>query len=266
MGVIFKNNVIYGAGDIEISPVCYSEEEREVGCWIDGKSLYQKTIHTGALAAGDVYKAHNISNLETVVFAGGVFVWSGKQSPFPTSSRNSIPWNATIADIRSDNIVFEIGSNYSGTYAITDSYTTLQYTKTTDTPGSGIWTPSGVPAMHYSTDEQVVGTWIDGSTLYEQTIYVENPTKSSTSGYYYYNAFSTATDIDFATLLNATIYDATDGRWLDLPHERIISSEAIQIQGMVINHSYQFQVFFQTNQSYNITKMIATIRYTKTTS
>ena len=47
---------------------------------------------------------------------------------------------------------------------------TLIYTKTTDTAGSGQWTPQGVPAHHYSEDEQVVGTWIDGSTVYEKVI------------------------------------------------------------------------------------------------
>ena len=57
-------------------------------------------------------------------------------------------------------------------------YLTMQYTKTTDTAGSGKWTPQGVPAIHYSTDEQVIGTWIDGSTLYEKTIF-EQPTYSS---------------------------------------------------------------------------------------
>ena len=46
---------------------------------------------------------------------------------------------------------------------------TLQYTKTTDTAGSGTWTPQGVPAKHYSTEEKVIGTWIDGSTIYEKT-------------------------------------------------------------------------------------------------
>ena len=45
----------------------------------------------------------------------------------------------------------------------------IWYTKDSDTPGSGEWTPSGVPTHHYSTDEQVVGTWIDGSTVYEKT-------------------------------------------------------------------------------------------------
>ena len=61
-----------------------------------------------------------------------------------------------------------IGSNYSGAYAPNKIVITVQYTKTTDTAGSGVWTPQGVPAVHYSTEEQVIGTWL-GETLYQKT-------------------------------------------------------------------------------------------------
>ena len=46
---------------------------------------------------------------------------------------------------------------------------TFQYTKTTDQPGSGTWTPEGQLAHHYSTSEKIVGIDTDGSTLYEKT-------------------------------------------------------------------------------------------------
>lgn len=29
---------------------------------------------------------------------------------------------------------------------------------------------NGQPALNYSTDEQVVGTWVDGSTLYQKMV------------------------------------------------------------------------------------------------
>lgn len=37
-------------------------------------------------------------------------------------------------------------------------------------------TKTGVPTHHYSTDEQVIGTWIDGSTLYEKVVHFQNVT------------------------------------------------------------------------------------------
>lgn len=34
----------------------------------------------------------------------------------------------------------------------------------------GDFTPDGFPAIHYSTDEQIIGTWISGKPLYQKTI------------------------------------------------------------------------------------------------
>lgn len=110
--VLLDGNKISG-GINYITPECYSTEEREVGCWVDGKPLYQKSVATGG----------------------------------------SVPSGATLIQ-----------------RIVQTEYDTLLYTKTTDTAGSGTWTPSGIPAVHYSTEEHVIGTWIDGRTLYEKTI------------------------------------------------------------------------------------------------
>ena len=47
---------------------------------------------------------------------------------------------------------------------------TFFYTKTTDTPGSGMWNTQGGLAQHYSTTEHIIGTWIDGKPIYEKVI------------------------------------------------------------------------------------------------
>ena len=144
-----------GAGD------CYSTEERQVGTWIDGKPLYQKTIDVGSFpnnASKQV--AHNITNLGfvslillTATDGNGAYV--------------SIPFT-------SNSLSFQISCYISGEYIRIDAfsnrsafsgYATIQYTKTTDTAGSGIWTPSGAQAAHYSTTEQVVGDYM-GDPLY----------------------------------------------------------------------------------------------------
>ena len=167
MGVIFKNNVMYGAGDIEISPICYSEEEREIGVWTDGKPLYQTTIHTGALTKDGNWHsiAHNIPNIDKIILCTGT-VYAVDNTAYPMPNYRPTYNVGICLDATTTNI--EYIQNWLETSP--DSYVTLQYTKTTDTPGSGTWTPSGVPAVHYSTEEQVVGTWIDGSTLYEKTV------------------------------------------------------------------------------------------------
>ena len=167
MGVIFKNNVMYGAGDIEISPVCYSEEEREVGCWTDGKPLYQKTVIWDNPTLGRVDNLpHGLENVEHIHMTNWQF-----GVIFGFESTDTSYW-ANIFNVTSTGVSYRIGGAWgSGAKPL---IITFQYTKTTDTPGSGIWTPSGVPAVHYSTDEQIVGTWIDGSPLYQLTINVPN--------------------------------------------------------------------------------------------
>jgi hypothetical protein len=85
---------------------------------------------------------------------------------------------------------------------------TYQYTKTTDTAGSGTWTPEGVPAHHYSTSEQVIGTWIDGKPLYEK---VFDGLSVSLNGvnWVYYN------DINFIdNIADLKAYTNNSGRYL----------------------------------------------------
>lgn len=166
-GIEYSNGITYQ----ELQPVIYSTEEREIGCFVDGKPLYQKTISFGALPNSTSKSvAHGISDLDKIVSFSAL---AKRPEPFniiplpsshyqSTSAQQEISFNAT-------NITIRNGNNAS---AYTDVYVTLQYTKTTDTAGSGSWTPSGVPSVHYSTNEQVIGTWL-GKTLYEK-VYVNN--------------------------------------------------------------------------------------------
>lgn len=133
----------------------YSTDEREIGVWTDGRPLYQKVFIS--------------SNAFTI---GTSWINTG--------------WNVSFANVLvKTRIVDSVGQVFCGVNAgfISGSlglqaFSTisnakiciLQYTKTTDAPGSGKYVPSGAPAVHYSTDEQVIGTWIDGKPLYQKTI------------------------------------------------------------------------------------------------
>ncbi len=148
-GLTFGTNNIF-------TPQIYSLEEREVGVWIDGKPLYQKTysLTTPITVTGGgtwINTGINISDVDYLIDAEfGAF---------------NAKWDAINAV--NDGGILKAVLLASG--SITVSEITILYTKTTDVAGSGSWTPSGVPAHHYSTDEQVVGTWIDGSTVYEKS-------------------------------------------------------------------------------------------------
>ena len=156
------DNNVYMITDVngdgsQFQPVIYSEDEREIGVWTDGKPLYEKTI----------------------IFDNAIIVYYNQWAT-TTVEQNNIDLIVKLEAL--DNSGFAVSglmTKFSNNLMCLNSYTSngvsiktviIYYTKTTDTAGSGTWTPQGVPAVHYSTDEKVVGTWIDGKSLYEKTI------------------------------------------------------------------------------------------------
>lgn len=172
MGKFILNGKTYTGNSADgFPPLIYSDDEREIGVWRDGKPLYEKTIDVGYLPSGGAkYVNHDISNLGIVVSAYGFGInASGTRLLIPNISTNSTH-NVQLSTTDTQ-IVLQVGmdrSSFSG-------YVTLQYTKTTDTAGSGHWATSGDRAIHYSTAEQVIGTWIDGKPLYEKTFNQNTP-------------------------------------------------------------------------------------------
>lgn len=146
--------VKFGGGG-NIQPVIYSLEEREVGVWTDGKPLYQKTYNiTGIfnVVSNAWTNIIELSEMDTLV--NTMSISEGVTTDGRIRWRNNSGYIAAAGDV---------------SLQLVNPIITVQYTKTTDTPGSGTWTPQGVPAVHYSTDEQVVGT-INGTTLYEKLV------------------------------------------------------------------------------------------------
>lgn len=144
-------------GGVIYLPSIYSEEEKEVGVWRDNKPLYQKTIDLGsdkAISHTSWYNAIvSITNIENIAICWGMY--SGG-TYYPLMAYH------TGDDVN----VLACRANSGATVR----YLTLRYTKSSDTAGSGTWTPSGANAVHYSTNEHVVGTYIDGKPLYEITV------------------------------------------------------------------------------------------------
>lgn len=146
-------------------PLIYSFEERQVGVWTDGKPLYQKSyelpnaVNISNNTNLTTYMSDITSTLERFVFAFGCGTDGKSTSPFYIQFYNSqiTAWAAPAFDT---NII------------------TVQYTKTTDVAGSGDWTPSGAVAVHYSTEEQVIGTWTNGKTLYQKSFVFSPPFSS----------------------------------------------------------------------------------------
>ena len=151
------------------TPVIYSDTEREIGVWRDGKPLYEKTVYIQNYPSskGDFTYAHGISNLDVVwVYDGYLTGGNGSTNPLNLCRPEVALDDQFGMNVDRTNIHVKVGHDRSSIYA----YVVLRYTKTTDVAGSGKYTTLGTPAVHYSTDEQVIGTWIDGKTLYQKTI------------------------------------------------------------------------------------------------
>ena len=147
-------------------PQIYSLSERQVGVWADGKPLYQKSyVFTFNSTASIILDSNITQSVASLISISTSYSRSG-------DGANVAPF---ISDqvarifIDADGVKHE-GVGYASWMGTVNGLVTIKYTKTADTVGSGEWTSQGVPAVHYSTDEQVVGTWVDGKTLYQKTI------------------------------------------------------------------------------------------------
>ena len=176
-----EEDTIYFITDVngdgsQFQPVIYSEDEREIGVWKDGKPLYEKTIYCDAFPNNTFKDLSTPSDIDMLIDASGFMkskTLTGyfRTLPFAAGGSNDVRVDLNGGTLRV--VTFSDWSSYDG-------YITIRYTKSTDAAGSGTWTPQGVPAVHYSTDEKIVGTWIDGRTVYEKTFEFENPSTGNT--------------------------------------------------------------------------------------
>lgn len=118
---------VYGTDPIILD---YSTSEINTGAkWIDGTTIYKKTVNTGALPnASSKSVAHNIANLSRVIRVEGYAYDSSSQRTYPIPYAS---WTAAINSIgvyaNDTYIVLGAGIDRSG---IAESYVTLYYTKT----------------------------------------------------------------------------------------------------------------------------------------
>jgi hypothetical protein len=154
---------------------CHSTEEKEVGCWTDGKPLYQKSfIFTSGWSLGSWSTIADLSSLNIENFISA-------QGRLSRGNLNlQLPFEGSIYPESSNN--YKVSFRYYAgnletlvmVYNDIDSLAvTIRYTKTTDTAGSGQYTPASGKAVHYSTNEQVIGTFL-GETLYRKTFDIGN--------------------------------------------------------------------------------------------
>ena len=158
----------FGKGEY-YSPIIYSTEEREIGVWIDGKPLYQKTFNKMDVVLSDNNWTNNILGTTgiTIKQYEGYFALDGYTSLFSYEYYRGSSEYFT-ANINSSGDI-NVRPNMNAGADVLAGIITIWYTKNNDVPGSGQYNTLGVPTVHYSTDEQVIGTDYDGKPLYQKT-------------------------------------------------------------------------------------------------
>lgn len=236
---------IFKAGDI------YSTEEREIGVWIDGKPLYSKVIRNTDGSAlpqlNDVTDLH----IDKLIRAEGL-ISDHSDRTYPRGLITTTSGLGSREIYMPDaNTVRRNGDSFSCFEII------LYYTKTTDTPGSGSWAQTGLPAHHYSENEQVIGTWIDGKPLYEQSIVYTNSSGLS-SGSTTLETIATGLNM-IPGGIRSIIYN-TDGRQYPFPYAKTDGGSQIYY-----NKTSGDVIFLGQNDSWGTgwNKLYIVLQYTK---
>ena len=112
--------------------VTYSENERIIGYWIDGKPLYRKVINFGNLPNNNVKRVnHNISNMDRVTKLTGI-----TQTGTETLSWGSLPLVYSGSEYVYNTTLFcnktEIVCKTAQDRSAFSAYVIIEYTKTTD--------------------------------------------------------------------------------------------------------------------------------------
>lgn len=249
-------------GRIFSSDLDYSTEEQLTGKrWIDGKPIYQKTIvedceYTGTYNKIRYFYKTLISNVDSLIDSYGKIKFDNnngiKTCSFPIGEGN---WNGapsmsgyTLMDPETTDVKFYLVINIDNyTFTSFKLIATILYTKISDTELSPVSLPKIKSIHNYSTDEQVVGTWIDGKPIYEKSYILNNI--NLLRGNNIFDTIENAEIINSKGVINEyNIPFADGGEYVMFIH----SNNGI---GLWSNNGFY-------NQTVNI---ILTINYTKTT-
>ena len=161
-----KNSDTPGSGGYQaygFSPIIYSEEEREVGVWRDNKPIYAKTFDLGALTEIS-YNSWYQTSISSTDFDKTIRVEGWHE--------DGTCYGDLMADPTRNNHA-NLGLQTTRNGAVSRiRWVTVYYTKLSDVAGSGSYNTLGAPTVHYTTDEQVIGTYL-GKPLYRRVFDVD---------------------------------------------------------------------------------------------
>lgn len=128
-------------------------------------------------------------------------------------------------------------------------------TITVDDVGTDLYAPNGgSSSVDYSTDEVKIGTWVDGSDLYQKTLVV-------TSG------LTDAGSIDVSSL-GANMLYVYDGYWDVTDGDRMLTplSYASGNRNYIAYNATDDTLDYDLKSNWTINGLVCTVRYTKASS
>lgn len=238
---ILTSSIVESPNSMDI----YSEEEQIVGIWVDGKPIYRKTIPFSVQFSGNQdYVLWNTNEIDCYIHGHwfGGFVANNIETK--VSDGRVVIYNSDVA----------VKNNVTGgTYMFTGA-AVIEYTKTTDAP-IGISKNPYPYRKVYSTEEQIIGKWIDDQPLYSRT-YV--------SGINGYNVDIAVID-DYNDLQIHEFYGVINASINDVVGINHINSDASSRSQCFINSNGILNIN-HNNPTFIGGTVSVTIEYTKTTN
>lgn len=251
----------------------YSTEEKMIGQWTDGKPLYQKTFvrqFPEFSSEGLVNVDLSNLNVDIVVKMEQLLIRPNDDEIYETRVNSALVNNNVVSNkiiyISSDHHI-DITSNRTSD-SLSTIYLTVQYTKVTDTA------ISIGEATEYSTDEKVVGTWIDGKPIYQKTFQIVMPTVvedgKTTTG----DRISIGADVEHFIDIRGMTYSAQS--YYIIPDSRLMNESSPQTGSYIMrfalnNYSASSEVkntfsIKSNNATLNGCSVVVTVQYTKVTT
>lgn len=226
----------------------YSTDEKIIGRWTNGKPLYQK-IFKGTVTKDSTGVFTSVATLDiedVVLYTGVINRYNGSNGILPITYQWQTAGDYVGSYIANGNIY--IGTHYGG-----DVHITLQYTKKSDSAATTIETKP----THYSTDEQVVGTWVDGKPIYQKTISIGDLPAGNTEKPH------GVANID-RVISHNVVATRNDGYQFYFPALHTNTAWNAYVHGVTATNIV-FMIGSSYTSNYQLHNCVATIQYTKTT-
>ena len=150
----------------------YDTTEKVIGKWTDGRPLYQRTF-VGSISSSSTQttvvssiSSWSIKDLEGMIWStvSGQTYYSTIPYATSTSASGGAANDYVIFYTNGSSLILQIGGT-SWKTSSTQYSVTVRYTKSSDSANSYNYSSEN----DYSTSEHIIGTWVNGETLYQRT-------------------------------------------------------------------------------------------------